>query len=85
MEQQTEQIIFMDKLECDKIDTEIVIQQLHNAFNKYEGMKEKESNACIKLKLNGFLNELNKELEWNEQILQELNESIEFEETRGID
>ena len=78
------EINFIDKLECDKQDTEIVIQQLHNACKKFEDLENKESNAFIREKFKGIIKEINKDLEWNEQILQELNDSIEFEEMRCI-
>lgn len=77
-----EQIKFIDKLEFDKTETEMVIQKLHNACNNLENLKDKNSDALIKDKLNFFIKDLNREIEYNEQILQELNESIEFEEQR---
>jgi len=79
-----QQINFLDKLECDKEDTEIVIQKLNNACKKFEDLEDKESNAFIRDKLKGYIKDLNKDIEWNEQILQELKESIDFEEQRGI-
>lgn len=72
-----------EKLEADLCDTELIIQELHKTSEKLEDMKEDEDNPIIKLKLRSFITELNKEIEWNEQILQELNDSIAFIQQRG--
>lgn len=79
-----QQINFLDRLETNKQDTELIIQELNTTACKIENMRDDEKNFDIKLKLNAFVNEINKDIEWNEQILQELNESIDFEEQRGI-
>jgi hypothetical protein len=72
-----------EKLEADMCDTEVIIQDLHNISQRIEDMKDDESNPIIKLKLRSFITELGKEIEWNEQILQELEQSKDFLENRG--
>ena len=78
-----QEINFMDRLETNKQDTELIIQELNITACKIENMRDDEKNQDIRLKLNAFVNEINKDIEWNEQILQELTESIYFEEQRG--
>ena len=73
----------IETLECDKKDTEVIIQKLHETTDYIEQLKSDETNNIIKLKLRGFILELEKEIEWNEMILQELNESIDFENTKA--
>lgn len=73
----------IEKLECDKTDTEVVIQHLNETIDLMETIKSDESNPIVKLKLKTFITELNKEVEWNEVILQELSDSINFELNRG--
>lgn len=72
-----------EKLEADMSDTEVIIQDLHKVSEKLEDMREDEDNPIIKLKLRSFITELGKEIEWNEQILQELEQSKDFIEQRG--
>jgi hypothetical protein len=68
----------VEKLECDKTDTEIIIQELNNTSEYLEELQSNSCNSIVKLKLRSFIKELDKEIEWNEQILQELEQSINF-------
>ena len=69
----------INDLEISKTDTEVVIQELNNLVEEQERLRDSSCYSNIpRLKVNSFIKELNNEIEWNEQILQELNESIDF-------
>ena len=69
----------IENLEVSKTDTEVVIQELNNLIYEQEKLRDNFSISQIpRIKINSFIKELNTEVEWNEQILQELNDSIDF-------
>ena len=68
----------MEKLETTKEEIELTIQNLHKTTDKIEEINKDNSDWLVKLKTNAFIQELEKEIEWNEQILEEINDSIEF-------
>jgi hypothetical protein len=72
-------------LETQKQDTELIIQGLHKTADILESARAEETQGTIKDLINSFLKQTEKEIEWNEEILQEINESIGFEEQRAID
>lgn len=76
----------IENLEIQKEETEIIIQKLENAINEIEKIADNSSfnDYNIQKKLKGFIAELEKEIEYNEQILDETNQSIIFEQLREL-
>ena len=66
-----------EKLLYDKEDLEVTIQDLHKVADELEEIKNK-SFGLAHDKTKQFLKEVEKEIEWNEQILDEIKEGIEF-------
>lgn len=75
---------FTEILETDIIETELVIQKLNNALNKLEKLKEDEADSQIKSRFNSFMKELESELYWNEEQLQQLKDDKEIIELRDL-
>lgn len=75
---------FIEILETDIIETELVIQKLNNALNKLEEIKEDETDSQIKSRFNSFMKELESELYWNEEQLQQLKDDKEIIELREL-
>lgn len=75
---------FTEILETDIIETELVIQKLNNALNKLEKLKEDEVDSQIKSRFNSFMKELESELYWNEEQLQQLKDDKEIIELREL-
>ena len=75
---------FIEVLETDIIETELVIQKLNNALNKLEKLKEDEADSQIKSRFNSFMKELESELYWNEEQLQQLKDDKEIIELRDL-
>lgn len=75
---------FTDIIETDIIETELVIQKLNNALNKLEEIKEDETDSQIKSRFNSFMKELESELYWNEEQLQQLKDDKEIIELREL-
>lgn len=75
---------FTEILETDIIETELVIQKLNNALNKLEKLKEDEADSQIKSRFNSFMKELESELYWNEEQLQQLKDDKEIIELREL-
>lgn len=75
---------FIEVLETDIIETELVIQKLNNALNKLEKLKEDETDSQIKSRFNSFMKELESELYWNEEQLQQLKDDKEIIELREL-
>lgn len=75
---------FIEVLETDIIETELVIQKLNNALNKLEKLKEDEADSQIKSRFNSFMKELESELYWNEEQLQQLKDDKEIIELREL-
>jgi len=69
-------------LEIDKQDIEVVIQQLHFTTDRLENIKNNSTDLLSQEKLNSFIKEMNKEIEFNEDILNEINDGIKFNEAR---
>ena len=70
----------IEKLEFDKTETELTIQGLHKTSEKLEKIKEEIQIGDISwVIIEQGLRETNKQIEWNEQILDEINGSIQFE------
>jgi len=69
----------MEKLIMDLGESEITIQELHNTTNQLEEMRDKLPIGTARDKTETFIQELNKEIEWNEQIKEEIESSIRFE------
>jgi hypothetical protein len=72
----------IEKIEIDKEDTILVIQQLERFRTKLCEINDYIIGYPARAKLNNFIKEVNTEISFNEQILEELNDSIEFIETR---
>ncbi|HUS48543.1 MAG TPA: hypothetical protein VMZ91_00115 [Candidatus Paceibacterota bacterium] len=72
----------IEKLEVDIENLEITIQALHNTSKVIENLKEDSLDSVVKFKTSQFVKELNKEIEWNEQILDEVKGSISFLKNR---
>lgn len=75
----------IEKLEFDREEINFIVENLNNACKKIEDISKDSPNAYIKEKLNAYIKELNKEIEWNESIIQEIDDSINFEIMRGIE
>jgi len=71
----------IENLMCDKEDMETTIQQLHTTTDELEVINKK-SVGIVKERTSQFIKEMETEIEWNEQILNEINSSIQFEEMR---
>ena len=71
----------IENLMCDKEDMETTIQQLHTTTDELEVINKK-SVGVVKERTSQFIKEMEKDIEWNEQILNEINSSIQFEEMR---
>ena len=70
----------IENLMCDKEDMETTIQQLHTTTDELKVINKK-SVGIVKERTSQFIKEMETEIEWNEQILNEINSSIQFEET----
>jgi len=67
-------------LEIDKAEHELTIQELHKEADKIE---ESETNNLVILEMNKyFINQIEKEIEYQEFHIQELDNSINFEKNR---
>jgi hypothetical protein len=69
----------LEKLQTDKEETEKEIKELYIIADRLENLKDKSNNSLIVEKLNQFIKELDKEIEYSEFYLQEIDNSIEFE------
>lgn len=70
----------IENLEIQKEDAELVIQRLKTTALKFEDfIKDNALNEELKGIFKSSLNEINKEVEWNEIILQEIDDGINFE------
>jgi len=69
----------MEKLIIDLGETETTIQELHDTANILEETRNKLPIGTARSKAEVFIQELNKEIEWNEQIKEEIESSIRFE------
>lgn len=81
--EQEEIVISLDRMEVDREETEITIQQLENTESQLRKLMEEKPIGLAREKLAFYLKDIEKELEWNEQILQEQEESISFVQERG--
>jgi len=71
----------IEKLEVDKEEMEFIIRGLNSTIKKLEVVKDEitpYSNPARAI-TEKTIKELSKEVEWNELILQEIDDSIEFE------
>jgi len=69
----------MENLQIQKEETENEIKQLHNIASEIEILKDKTI-GLGNHKLDVFIQEISKEIEWSEVVLQEIESSIEFNE-----
>jgi len=69
-------------LEIDKTEHEVTIQELHNQAEQLEKRNEQTDNFLIKEMNNKFLKEIEKEIEYQEFHIQELNYSLDFEKNK---
>jgi len=70
-------------MEVQKEDIEKEIKELNACALKIEELKElMPVNSLSNFKLSAFVNEIEKEIEYSDFILQELNESIDFEDRK---
>lgn len=65
-------------LQIKKEETQEEINKLHNLSQVLEEMRDKNPMGTIGEKLNFFIQNLSKEIEWEEFILQEIDSSIDF-------
>jgi len=76
----------IDKLEFDREQTEIQLQKISNACDEIEKVREevlsKGFDFQIKEMFDSTIKNFNKEYEYTEQILEEINTSLEFERDR---
>ena len=72
----------IELLEVDKADTEIIIQKLHTTTTELEKLRDKQNCSLNTEKLNSFIKEMEKEIEFNEDILKDFDDSIKFIEGR---
>ena len=71
-----------ERFEFNKEEEEKTLQKLNSLCDELEKKKEVELDNTIKHKLNNFIKETEKEIEYCELIIQELNQSIDFCEGR---
>ena len=68
----------MEKLQIDKQEVEMTIQELHKTADNLESLRDDSKDEVVKLKTNQFIKEIEKEIDWNEQVLEDINSSLEF-------
>lgn len=68
----------VENLQIQKEETEREIKELHIISNNLEEMRDKLPSGVAKEKTIHFIKEIEKELEWEEVILQEIDTSINF-------
>jgi len=71
-----------EKLLYDKEETEFVIQTIDKAIKKQEEVKDKFPIGIVRDEIEVCIRNLKKQKEWNIEILQEIEDSIEFEARR---
>lgn len=69
----------LEKLQISKEETELTIQELNKTAKVLEGIKSNIPIGCGYEIVKRSLKEIDNEIEWNEQILEEIQGSIEFE------
>lgn len=77
-------ITMIEHLEIQKEEQEIILQKIDNACKDIENKIENENDITLKEMFKTTLKNWNKDYEWNLQILEELNESIDFERNRVL-
>ena len=73
----------VEKLECDREEIEITIQQLGKTAECLERVKDEFPSCLARTKCLDFLGQIEKEIEWNEDIIEEIDSSIEFIKVRN--
>ena len=72
-----------EKLRADLEDIEVVIRNLNHTSNRIEELKDNTSDFLVIDNLKQFLKKLESEIDWNEQIKDEIEQSIKFIELKG--
>ena len=67
-----------EKILLQKEEQEFIIQELHKTSECLEKFKDKLSIGNAREKVESFIKDLDKELYWEEEYLQELDDSINF-------
>ena len=69
-------------LEIDKAEHELTIQALHEQADKLEKEKDETNNLIIKDITQNFILQIEKEIEYQEFHIQELDKSLNFEKNK---
>jgi len=70
-------MITTEKLLFDKEETEQEIKELHKTADRLEVLRD-ETRGTAQQQIDLTIQRLEKDIEWNEQILNEITDSIEF-------
>ena len=72
----------IQNLLCDREDIELTIQELNGFADKLEDLRDRAKNSFVRSETERFITEVEKDIEWNEQLKEEIIQSIEFEERK---